>query len=158
MTFEELLDLATAEALASRLEPTEDYAWRKICRQYSKKFFTPLHEVFAMNPEEVALHVFEDTLETFDTDEHMEQLLDLIYTLEDPEYAKHKEEEMQEFINDAVREEQERTREGRPIHPALGKDQSSGKLNSKAEIRKEASLPAGGMVDLSYLDKNDNER
>lgn len=156
MTFDELLDLCSAEALASKLAPTADSTWRKICRTYAKKFNTPLPQVLEMSAEEVALHVFEDNLDDLDSEEHLEQLLDLVYTLDDPEYAAHKEREMKEFDREAERQEIERVKAGRPIHPAMASDGAPQKLNSKNDNKKEASLPTQGAANLSDLnDKNE---
>jgi hypothetical protein len=158
MTLDDLLDFCSAEALASKFEPTESAVWRKLCRQYSKKFHTPLPQVMSLNPEEVAINVFEENLEELDTEEHLEQLLDLIYTLEDPEYARQKEEELGQFIKDTERQEKERIRAGKPIHPGMVSDSSPRKLVSKKEATRESSLPTGGIVNLSYLEDDSNER
>lgn len=157
MNFEEILDVASAEAIACQLEPTDASTWRKICRSYSKKFNTPLPQVLTLNPEDVALHVFEDNLdERGDEDNLIEHLLDLIYGMSDPEYAAKREEEMEEFLKNVTEEEAERIREGRPIHPALRKDnQPVSLVNNEPSTE---GLPKSGFVNLSHLDKDDNER
>ncbi len=157
MTFDELLDLCSAEALASKLAPTSDSTWRKICRTYAKKFHTPLPQVLKMSAEEVALHVFEDNLDDLDTEEHLEQLLDLVYTLDDPEYAAQKQREIEEFDREAERQEEERVKAGRPIHPAMASDGAPQKLGSKNESKREASLPTQGAANLSDLDDRNEQ-
>jgi hypothetical protein len=176
MDFDEILDAASAEAIATQLEPTAASTWRKICRTYSKKFNTPLPQVLALNPEEVALQVFEDNLDERDDEDNLiEHLLDLIYTMSDPEYAEKKSVELEQFIQETREEEAERLKEGRPIHPSL-------RIGSKNSIFSEATLspqredaashqdrprpivdhpnvPAtSGGVDLSHLEGQENER
>lgn len=158
MTLDELLDCAYAEALSNKLAPSPEASWRNICRRYSKAFSTPLHVVYSLPHEDVALAVFESNLEDLDPDEHLEKLLDLIYELGDPSYAKQKEEELAEFIADAAQQEKERLKANKPIHPSLAKDGATQKLGSKVERASEASLPTGGKVDLSYFEDDDGER
>jgi hypothetical protein len=158
MNLDDLLDTCYAEALSNKLAPSPEASWRNICRRYSKLFATPLHIVYSLPHEDVALALFEENLEALDPDEHLEQLLDLIYTLDDPEYAKQKEEDLAEFIADAAQQEKERLKANKPIHPALARDGANQKLGSRNERASEASLPTGGKVDLSYFEDDEGER
>jgi len=175
MDFDEIMSTMSAEAMAAHLVPTSASSWRKMCRTYSKKFHTPLHEVMLLSAEEVALHVFEDNLdEQEDSDGLLENILDLVYTLSDPEYAAAKEAELEEFIEVAREEEIERIKAGRPIHPSLRPDADpvsrhqsqagtarSEKNSSDVDsIQRpvEGAIPRAGVVDLTHLDENENER
>src|SRR5579863_6632204 len=140
MTFDELLDAASAEALACKMEPTVESTWRKIARTYSERFCTPLDQTLKLDPHMVALHVFESNLESYDNDEHLENLLDMIYTLSDPDYAAQKEVELEEFIKESRRQEAERIKAGRPIHPSMAKSGAGQKLSSEKGRKEESSL------------------
>lgn len=53
-----------AIALADVLEQREDYQYRKICREYSKTFCTPLHSVYKMSFDFVLKNVLENRIES----------------------------------------------------------------------------------------------
>jgi hypothetical protein len=188
MDFDEVLDAVSAEAMAAQLEPDSAATWRRFCRTFSKKFNTPLMDVMKLSPEEVALHVFEDNLDERDGEDNLiEHLLDLIYTMSDPEYAQSRQEELEEFIKNAREEEDSRVKEGRAIHPSLETDDQRRDRLSAARLRRqdtqtmtdqgvqsadqghqdvsqnepthpqEPNHPTSGFVDLSRL-REDDER
>lgn len=156
MGIKELIDYCQAEAVASKLHPTEESLWRLFCREYSKTFHTPLHLVLEMPPEEVLLHVYEERMDSDawdeDTDEGLQRILDLISMLEDPEYVSVQAKELEDFIEEAERLENERIEQGKPIHPGL-------RYESETK-RPEPPLnaPKSGGINLSYLEKEENER
>lgn len=162
MDFQELADALRALAIANLLSPTADSVYRKICRAYSKRFSTPLHEVIDLSPEFVILNYFEDDLEDVDVDDNVEVLMDRIYSIEDPEYESMKKEEFDEFAEQAEEEERKRIAAGRAIHPALAKESTllgvpNQKNTSKNEEPPSDNLSKGGYVNLSYLENQDNE-
>lgn len=53
-------------ALAAVLEKRQDYLFRKICRDYSGKFFTPLHEVHKLPFHFVLTNWMESSIENMD--------------------------------------------------------------------------------------------
>lgn len=148
INFKDLLDACQALALSAKLEPNEEAVWRSICRSYSKKFNTPLHVVLTLDPEHVILNHYEEQLEDIDAEEQAEQLLDIIYGLEDPEYEQQKREELDSFIKEAEEQEKERIKAGRPIHKAL-KDELP-------KFDKPKELPKSGGINLSYLESEEN--
>lgn len=151
MDFKDLLEYCQADAISGVLSPTEETVWRSICRSYSKKFNTALHLCLdgTIDPEDIMKAEFEDQLEKLNLDEDLEVILDKIYMLIDPEYEKEKRVELDDFIEKAEKEEEERLRKGKPIHKAM-KDEPTLKIEEKEEPK-----PTGGSINLSYLSKEE---
>lgn len=156
MDFKELLDYCKAQAIANTLEGNELTVWRSICRSYSQKFHTPLHLVFEMDPEEVMLAEFEDQLDGF-KDEDIENVLEEIYMLEDPDYEKSKRDELKHFIDMAEEQEAERLRLGKPIHKAMKNETSIPETLPEKNKKPKENKPSGGSINLSYLEKMDKD-
>jgi|SRR5581483_4925765 len=153
MEFKDLLDYCKAIAIQSLISPTQESIWRAICRAYSKKFNTPLHIVEQLDPQKVMIAEFEDQLSQFNLEEDIHVLLDLIYTLEDPEYEREKREELSQFIKQAEKEDIARIKAGKPIHKALKDEKNIADL-----VEEEAKkMPKGGSINLSYLEKEENQ-
>lgn len=155
MDFRDLLDLCQSEALANRFSPTEKSIWESHCRTYSKKFHTPLSQVLEMTPEHVMSNVYEDQLSDIDPEEKIEDLLDWIYALEDPSYERKKEEDLDEFVKKAEREEEQRLTSGTAIHSSI-KEVSNRKIDSDQKDIENSILPTEGSLDLSYLEKEES--
>jgi hypothetical protein len=156
--FKELLEYCQAEAIATRMNPTEDSVWRALCRTYSKMFHTPLSQVLEMDPEHVILNVYEDQAEDMDIEDYnkLEHILDTIRTIEDPNYEAKRKDEQDEFDRQAELEEEERIRSGKAVHRSLQKDLDAKRLLEKGEEPPEKK-PTGGMINLDYLSKQDSE-
>lgn len=144
----DLLEFCQAQALANKLYPDDEALWRSICRDYSKTFSTPYHEVLDMPPELVMLAYYESQYDDVDVEENVDKMLDIIYGLEDPEYSKQKKAEIDTFIEQAEEEERARLKAKKPIHPAM---------KAESTLIPETSGPSQGSIDLSYLEKEDNE-
>lgn len=140
MAFQEILELCKAKAISDLLSPSEDSVYRSICRTYSKTFHTELEKVYAMDPEKVVSAVFEDKYDQVDRIEHLETLLEEIYTLEDPDYRKQQQAEMEPFIKMAEKLEKARM-------------QKTEKTPFSRDVPKEESKPTGGSVDFSGLNE-----
>lgn len=152
LTFKELLQTCQAKAMDQKLNPTEESVWRGICRYYSRTFNTALTEVYQLDPMEVMLTFYESKLEEVDTEDQIEDILEAIYAIEDPEYEAEKRKELQDFIDRANEEEEERVRLGKPIHSKMGRKTATDKSLSKEEGAVELPQPKGGHIDLSYLE------
>lgn len=148
MSFKEVIEACKAIAIDKALTPDEETVYRSICRSYSKKFHVPLPEVFKMDPVEVVTTEFESQLDELDMEKNGDAILEQIYTLEDPEYQSKKEEEVKEFMADAEEKEEERLREGRPIHPELRKEFEETKLPDSPAPEKK---PKSGSLSFSQL-------
>lgn len=148
MSFKEISEYCQAQALLNKLSPDEIAIWRYFARSYSKKFNTPLHLVMEMAPEEVMLHHYEEQMDDLEVEDHIDQLLDMIYSLEDPDYEQEKSNDFDTFIENAELEEQERLKKGKPIHPALRNE-------SSLSPPEQPKGPSGGSINLSYLAKEE---
>ena len=140
MIFRTLLQYCKVKAIADLLSPNEESYWRESCRYYSKTFNTPLHEVERMDPEHVLLHNFENQIEHLDIDEEVESLLEQVYRVEDPDYDKHKEEDLGQFIQNVQAGAYEKKPAPKKALP---------KKEVVAEIPKDT--PTSGSVDFSNL-------
>lgn len=150
MDFKDLLDLYKSEAINNTISVNEISVWRSICRSYSKKFSTPLHLCLdgTIPMEDILLAEFEEQLSDFDADKDLEAMLDQIYALEDPEYEKSKQDELEEFMEKAERDEEKRIKLGKPIHKEMKQETSLPAAPPK-------NLPKSGGINLSYLSKEE---
>ncbi len=158
MDFKDVLESCQAEALAAKMLPDEISVFRSFCRSYSKRFSTPLHLCLdgTIPPEDIMLAEFEEQLEEVKLEDNLEMLLDKIYVLQDPTYERQKKAELEDFIVQAEREEAERIKKGRPIHRSM-KDEPTLKTTSEKAPKLDKKLPTGGSINLSYLEKLDNQ-
>lgn len=162
MIFEDLMNYCKAEAIASLVDPTYESIYRYLCREYSTKFHTPLDQVFKLDPEFVMLHVWESRYEKMDLDDELENILDTIYTMQDPEYSKAKADEQQAFDEQAEKEEEERIASGESLTAHLKKNQKKNSKGKNKDIEKVPSpgLPKSGGIDmekLKHLEKEEKE-
>lgn len=157
-TLNDILDVSMVDSLLNKVEPTEHSAYRFICREYSKKFHTPLHIVeHELALDYVILHYCESQLDAMDIDENIEKILDKLYELQDPEYVKQKKQNLDEDIKKYEDEEELRLAEGRPIHGRSKK--SSGVIGKPIEKKKEVAkvIPTKGSISLAHLESEDSE-
>lgn len=153
VSFQEMAEACQAEAIANKLAPTNESTWRLICRTYSQKFNTPLHVVMDLDPEIVLQNYYEGQYEDLDLEEHFETLMDMLYTIEDPEYEVYKKAELEDFIAQAAEEERQRVKAKRPIHKSMKEEATlAPEVVPDAPIAKE-----GSFLDLSYLSGDDSE-
>lgn len=144
MNIYDLVDLAEATALDSKLNPTEESTWRSIERLYSKMFSTPLHLVSTLDPLEVIIALEENKFDSLNIqdDEDLNKILDRLYSLQDPEYDANREKEEEEYNKQAVKEEEQR----------LAK--IAAKNAKKTEQANPAVDPKKGGINLAYLAQN----
>jgi hypothetical protein len=162
----ELIEFCKAEALAAKLAPSEVSNWRYFCREYSKTFFTPLHEVMKLSPELVIASVFEDQLSKKDLDnqDDYDAILEEFHRVEDPNYDANAEKEMDDFVAGIEAWEEERQRTGGAIpRPKKKKlvDQQASKPKpppekDPVELKPIEGLRKHGFVDFSKF-KQDEE-
>lgn len=152
MVFGDLINYCRLVAFENVLNPSEDSIYRGLCRAYSQKFSVPLPQVYLLDPEHVMTEVYESELDEVDLEKHADSILEEIYSLEDPEYYKEKESELQSFIEMAEEEEEERLKAGRPIHKNIKKALLETTLPPE---RIEPPRPTKGKVDFSHLSKDE---
>jgi hypothetical protein len=158
MDFNELLQYCQAEAITSKLLPNPESMWRRICMEYSQKFHTPLHQVLELDPELVVLAYYEDQIRTWDVEEQLDNILDIIYSIEDPNYDIEKERQFREQIKRMEDEEKLRLERGDAIHPALAKEGIKPKKpkpiqeNTPEEPKPPDNLPVSGGIQFDLGD------
>lgn len=147
-------DMSQAEALAEKLRPTNDGMWRSICRSFSQKFSTPLKEVLSMDPEFIFQHHYESELEDVDTEENFDEIQRMIRMIKDPAYVQEEEEELEDFIEEMERQESERIKARKPIHPGM-KAEGGLPETKLPEPAKLSTEPKQGFVDFSKLNQSE---
>jgi len=154
--FKEFLNTAKIQAIANLLHPDEIAVWRSMCRSYSETYSTPLHLCLdgTIDGEEILLAVYEKQLDNFKEERDLENILEQIYTIEDPTYEKKKEEEVLDFIAEAEREEAERIKAGKLAHHSMKEDPTKKPLLEKPAP---LELPKSGGINLAYLAKEEEE-
>lgn len=156
MRFKEMTDYCQVLAIANKLEPTEESVWRRICRYYARNFNESLSDCLSgkVDAEQILLNVYEDELLNFDHEARLEDLMDLVYSIEDPDYERVKSEDLEEFIEDAEAQEEERIKAGKPIHKAMKNDN----ILNETSLPSEPPMPTSGGINLSYLEQHENEQ
>lgn len=161
MSLRDLQESCLAKAIMDKLDPDELSDYKFICRQYSKAFHTPLHVVENdLDPADVISAYYSDVYDGIDLDEKGEEVLDTIYELQDPNYAKEKREELKEFMRQAEAEERARIKAGKPIHPSMKRDQEvtlQGTPDMDEEVKLPDNMPTGGSIDLSRFNLDREE-
>ena len=155
MDFKDLLDYCRAEAISNTLANSEVAVWRSLCRNYSKKFSTPLHLCLdgTIPAEDILLAEFEDQLDDFDEDKHLDAIMETINRLEDPNYDEILNKELEEFMTKVAEEERERIRLGKPIHKAMQKETDL--ENTSEKQVEETPKQSKGYVNLAYLQEEE---
>lgn len=158
VSLQDLIDCCQSGAIANKLLSNEETVYRKICRDYSTKYHTPLHIVMSLDPEHVILTVFEGQLDEIDVDdpEALENMVETLNIIDDPNYESSKESELQRFIDDAEKEEEDRLDSGKPIHKAIARETSIKNTLPEKPIQKN-DKKAGGYLNLSYLEAMDKD-
>lgn len=146
ITVYDLMDLAEAYAIEAKLNPSEDSLWRSLERKYSKAFSTPLHQVADLDPTYVLNALYENSLEEYKLkdDEDLNEVIEILNRLQDPNYDAANEAEELEYNKQALKEEEER----------LAK-RVARKAKKHAELTKPAIDPIKGGVNLAYLSESE---
>jgi len=155
MSFSDLVEASTAVALASKLYPDETAIWLRYCRNYSKMFHTPLLQVMELNPEFVITQVMSDQLADWDIEERMDDLLDIIGGLRDPEFDAKRERALREADKKMEEEERQRIAEGKAIHKSLEKDKRVITKDQPSAPAKE--LPKSGGINMNLIRQLQND-
>ena len=156
MSFKEIEDTAQAVAISERLSPTFEYIWNRYCRVYSELFNEPLSLVLAMDPYYVCHQVFSSKLDKLDLDDNIENIQDIIASLEDPNYDINKERAYREQMKRIEDEEELRVKEGRAVHESLEKENYVFKKEEPTpEMPKD--LPKSGGLNMNLINQLKND-
>lgn len=121
------------EALLSMVEGREEYFYRNVCRYVSKNFNMPLDRVENMDMPYVLRHYYESMYEEHYGDKE-EEWIDLLDEMIKPQGSKEYEEELQEWIDKSIREnEEELKRKGQYHKIEKLKSKSKNKINNNVE-------------------------
>lgn len=145
----DIFELAQLRAIHSAIEPTSDSIWRMKCRDYSVRFHTPLHVVMnELDPLMVLQALYEDQFHPSIVDEELQELLDKLYVIKDPEYSRMSKEETEELVDSVLNKELERASRKKRIT-----QQTIEKEIKEAEVIK----PKQGSMSFGDLEKIDEE-
>ena len=149
----EVIKTAKAEAILRKFNPTEESQYRKSCREYSKIFNMPLDKVFDMDPYTIYFDLFSEQIEKVKLDDvdNINDILDQLHSIKDPDYDAAKEKAYRKELQDIVEEEERRLALGEAIHPSLEKKDSSKPIQAKKEI------PKSGGINMDLIKQLQNE-
>jgi hypothetical protein len=154
VSFRDVLQTAQAIALVNKLYPDDLAIYERACREYSKRFSTELCKVHELDFEFVARQLYSENLESWDLQEQMDDVLDLLGSLSDPDYDANKERALRDEDRRIIEEEQERLRNNESIHPSL--DKGKEKFGEQAELPKN-ELPKSGGINMELIKQLQNE-
>lgn len=154
LSLKELIEFCQIEAINNRFNSTEASVWRSLCRDYSKKFHTPLQQVMTLDPEHILLNLYEDGMESVEVDDpdKIGQTLETLMRIEDPEYQSKRDKEEEDYLAAAEAEEAERIASGKGI------PMPSKKTLLKKPKNEPKNKPPGGYINLDYLASLDEEQ
>lgn len=114
MDFYKILEYCELKAIQSAVSPTTDSIWRLQCRKYSKEYFTPLHEVVKLDPLFVLQALYEEKYRPNEIESELEGILENLYTIQDPNYTKISNEDMEELVDQVLNKEIKRLSKKKP--------------------------------------------
>lgn len=104
--FYSLFELSQIKAISFAIDPTIESVWRIRCREYSQKFFTPLHVVMnELDPLMVLQALYEEKYNPSIVDEELEELLDILNKIKDPSYSRMSKEELEDLVDAVLNKE-----------------------------------------------------
>lgn len=134
MNFFELFEYAQIRAIEAAITPSMESIWRSRCRLYSQKYFTPLHEVERLDPIKVLQALYEDQYPPSIVDEELQELLDTLHKIKDPNYSRMSAEATEEFVDAVLNRELARFNKKKAPTPE----------SIQQEVAKEEAKPKSG--------------
>ena len=142
--FYSLFEIAQIRAINSAIVPTLDSIWRIRCRAYSEQFHTPLHVVmYELDPMFVMQQLYESQYTPGLVDEELEEMLDVLNKIKDPEYSRMSAQETEDLVDAVLNKEISR----------LAKKKAPTQENIKQEIKAAEAKPKSGGMDFAELEK-----
>jgi hypothetical protein len=146
MNIYSLFELAQLRAINVALEPSQESIWRMRCREYSVKYNTPLHVVMnELDPLFVLQQLYEEQFPPSIVDEEIEELLERLYKIRDPEYTVMSKEETEALVDNVLNREIKRLgRKKRPTEEMIEPKKVEVK-NTSEEKPKSGSMTFGDL-------------
>lgn len=113
MDFYGLLEHIQVKSILLALSPKDHYVWRKMCREYSERFHTPLDRVHDLDPEFVLTNLFEEEFSTNNVKKNLDEILDRLYRLRDPNYEAVSSADLEDLVDLVLNKEMKRKGEVR---------------------------------------------
>lgn len=159
MFLKEMAETAQSVALACKLYPTETSIYERVCREYSKLFYTELTKVYELNPEFVFTQVYANNFDSWDEEERLPDIYDLIGSLSNPDWDADKERTIREENEKIVEQEKQRIRKGKAVHESLEKDKMKFVKEEEKPIEKTPpkELPKSGGINFELIKHLQNE-
>lgn len=120
-----------------------DLIWRMKLREYSERFHTPLHEVMDLDPMFVLQHLYEARLTPSMVEEELEDILEEMKKIKDPEYVKISAAELEDFVDQVINKEIKR----------LGTKKAPTPETIETEVKQAETRPKSGSMDFKDLGK-----
>jgi hypothetical protein len=153
MNFYDLIHHAELLAIGVALSPTPESIYSIRCREYSDRFRTPLHEVYDLDPMFVLKNLYEDKYQPSEIHDEMEDLLDKLYTMQDPTYSRMNKQDLEDMVDAVMNKEIKRL--------AKTKDPITGELKNPLLAKKTSDKevkpipPKGGSMSFESLEMSD---
>jgi len=148
MDFYTALEISQLRAIHAALEPSAESIWRMKCRQYSEKFYTPLHVVMnQLDPMLVLQALYETQYPPSVIEEELDDILERLYSIKDPEYSAMSKEQVEDLVDAVMNKEIKRTSKVKaPTQQTITSEIKA------AEVKKLTTPKSGGM-DFGSLEK-----
>jgi hypothetical protein len=111
--FNDFMEFCKLRAIACALEPNMESIWRRICREYSLKFHTPLHLVHELDPDFILTNLYETDYTISNAKENTREYLDVLYRMKDPNYEELVQEDLEDLVDAVMMKEMKRKGEVR---------------------------------------------
>lgn len=148
MQFYDLFEYAQIKAIESAISPSLESIWRSRCRLYSQKYHTPLHIVEdELDPLRVLGALYEDQYPPSIVNEELQELLDTLQKIKDPNYSRMTQAETEELVDAVLNRELARAAKKKPPN----------QQEIQNEIVKEVTKPKSGSMDFGDLEKLESE-
>jgi len=141
--FFELFKLAQIRAINLALNPTAESIWRIKLRNYSERFHTPLHLCEMLDPLYILQALNEDQYSPSIVDEELDELMDIIYKAENPEYSRMSPEDMEALVDNVLNREIARAaKKKRPTQETI-----------QSEVKAAEAKPKSGGMSFGDLER-----
>lgn len=141
MLWDKIFEHCEIRAIQDAVDPTNDSIYKIKCRDYSKIFFTPLHEVMKLDPVFVISTLYEEKYRPIEIESELDNILEKLYTIKDPTYTKISKEDLEDLMVNVLNKEIRRLSKKKPT-PA----------NIQSEIKESESKPKSGSMSFDNSD------